>query len=285
MNFIQKNLPIIFYSLLGLSVPFCIWISDFDTFKNTIWHNFFSNLSIGIVIALLINLLQWFKLKYIQGGKISTLIELSEELRKENCLPKCVAPVLNCQKLISWGLEDITDNRRTFSGEQVKFFINAKQQVDVIAFGLRNAREVNPPREVAEAIKRNKCRIRLICPKIDSYTAKNQDLFEAPIESRESFVDQGDANETSKSIEALISWVKNIKDLLPENKKSAIEIKQYASLPLFFYMRIDTTLYVGPYILGISSKSSITYHFKDPGKGFDYFTKYFENTWKIISDD
>lgn len=282
MKSIQNILIVGFYIVLIISIPVLTWISGIEHIKQTIWETFFSNLSTGISIALLINLIQWFRIKYITGGRLNAAMRLSEELRRENCLPRCVDSVVQCQKIIKWGLECITEGRRTFAGDKEKFFINAQQQVDVIAFGLRNARELNTPAEVAKSLNNGNYRIRLICPDPDGYAAKHQDLFETPPESRASFEE---SSETATSIKKLIEWVSQIKTKLNADKKSSIEIKMYSDLPLFFYMRIDSDLFVGPYILGNSSKNSITFHFKKGGKGFDYFEEYFKTTWDTLEMD
>lgn len=47
-------------------------------------------------------------------------------------------------------------------------------------------------------------------------------------------------------------------------------------------MRIDDVLYVDPYMLGRYSKESITFYFGYGGKGFKYFTKYFDDVLDIL---
>ena len=50
-------------------------------------------------------------------------------------------------------------------------------------------------------------------------------------------------------------------------------------MPLDFYCKIDDNLYVGPYLYGKESQQTISYRFSPNGKGFKYYSNYFETLW------
>lgn len=290
MKIFSDNPLIKFYLILLLSIIILIFLPDIITatltdnrvnWKNTIQSLGF-NLLTGLVVAILLSFIQFIKEKYFKGGRLQTAIELNYRLKKENCFSKCIESELICQKLYQWELYKVTDNRYNFNEIMQKFFVNAEKSIDIIAFGLSRSREINTAADVAKSIKDRNIKIRLICPYPYSHTAEEQDRFEASIDDRSSF---SCTHHTKETINGLLGWVNQIQTRLDDGFKNNIDIVHYNELPLFFYMRIDNDLYVGPYILGRSSKDAITFHFRNGGKGFEYFTKYFEMTWKFLSSD
>ena len=79
------------------------------------------------------------------------------------------------------------------------------------------------------------------------------------------------------SIEKLVKWA----DALNRQKYSGrIIIKAYNCMTLDFYWRLDDELFIGPYWLGEDSSTTITYKFKEGGKGFSRYSEYFERLWE-----
>ena len=83
---------------------------------------------------------------------------------------------------------------------------------------------------------------------------------------------------TKKSIEALSEFVRRNKSL------GSIEIKYHENLPLDFYFRIDSYVFVGPYLFGKSGQQTITYAFEKGAMGFAYYANYFEKLWNGESE-
>ena len=78
------------------------------------------------------------------------------------------------------------------------------------------------------------------------------------------------------SIFKLVKWVNKLNK---QSNKGQIEIKYYNAMTLDFYWRIDDDLYVGPYMYDIVSQQTITAKFSKGGKGFDLYSRYFDDLW------
>ena len=80
---------------------------------------------------------------------------------------------------------------------------------------------------------------------------------------------------------------KSIMELRTFFKKTSIrkkvKIKYHNDLPLDLYFRVDNHVFVGPYLFGKDSQQMITYEFEKGGKGFDYYTNYFDSLWNGTS--
>jgi len=75
----------------------------------------------------------------------------------------------------------------------------------------------------------------------------------------------------------LIEWVDVVNSDATEDNK--VEIRIYDSLPFDFYMRLDSSLYIGPYMYGLNSQQTISYEYKRPSRGYEYYSRYFEKLW------
>ena len=79
-----------------------------------------------------------------------------------------------------------------------------------------------------------------------------------------------------ESINQLVIWAKELND---RSDKGKIQIKGYSCMTLDFYWRIDDVVYVGPYLYNIASQQTITYKYGQNGRGFKFYTRYFEELW------
>ena len=165
-----------------------------------------------------------------------------------------------------WGLQQIYFAR---SEAHIDYKRNgfAKNSCDIIAFGLKNFRE-----EIGDLVKesaKNGLKIRILTMQPDSVYVKQREIEEGLAE-----------NGIKNTIIDLLKWVEKIRLSLPEtiDKKQAIQVKFYDSLPLDFYCKLDERIYIGPYLAGRESRNIITYEFME-GAVWKLYTEYFEKLW------
>lgn len=166
--------------------------------------------------------------------------------------------------LCDWGLEKIFKTRAEKNAESDPKLENHNVKVlDGIAFGLSSFR-CNREYDVLECLQ-NGMRMRLLVMNPHTEFAKQRAIEE-----------NSPPSSIKDSILKLVDWVNKL------NKKSnngKIEIKYYNAMTLDFYWRIDNELYVGPYMYDIVSQQTITAKFASGGKGFNLYTRYFEDLW------
>ncbi len=158
-----------------------------------------------------------------------------------------------------WALDGIYELRQEANIPLNEYQDVMKNQIDIIAMGLSSWLNARGDK-IATAL-RHGIQIRIITVHPDS-------PFLSAIDLRENKM----IGTTKQSIESLI---KNIQ----LNYSGQIEIKFYNNLPLDMYFRVDNHLFVGPYLYGKNSQQTITYEYSKGGKGFDYYTNYFEQLW------
>ena len=168
--------------------------------------------------------------------------------------------------LDEWGICHIHSERRSvaLSGKSIP-----KYRLDYIAFGLKHFREANSGEEsdlVKKIRKGLNVRIITLHPKSLYVTVQQQ------LEKREGLYDE---------IMALEQWKESILDHAGNKCKGNIQIKYYNSLPLDFYCYADGKIFVGPYVPGRVSGSSITYEFTSGDtKGSEYYEEFFDRLWE-----
>lgn len=166
-------------------------------------------------------------------------------------------------ELKAWGIVKIYDERRNAS-----FPINKvpKNKLDYVAFGLKHFRIANGNcTQLVKNIK-NGLHVRILTLHPNSEYVKKQEKFE-------------NIDGLGNDIEELAKWVDDINSRLGTKSKGSIEIKFYDSLPLHFYCRADSTIWVGPYLPGITSSNVITYEFQVDSKGGKQFEDAFQDYW------
>lgn len=81
-------------------------------------------------------------------------------------------------------------------------------------------------------------------------------------------------------IEELIRWVKDMNSRLGKNPRGSIEMKFYNCIPLHFYCRADSQIWVGPYLPGTASNNAITYEFYIDSRGGKLYEETFQDYWE-----
>ena len=161
-----------------------------------------------------------------------------------------------------WGIESVYIRRSEINPETNKLLQKANT-LDISAIGLKGFRDAQGE-TIKERVKKGmKLRILTINP--DSQILRY-------IDKKEGLLDGA----TRQSIETLIEWFNDIKRYQLYDKQ--IELKTYDNYPSDFYFNINGTVYTGPY-QNKTSQQTITYKYGHKGKGFDYYTEYFESLW------
>ena len=165
------------------------------------------------------------------------------------------------KELAVWGLEQIYTTRSEMNSHTALVFPAMKKEYCQIAFGVKSLRDAY------DGLFMDKVKRGL---KVKFITVHPNSIF---LEEREK-IENKQAGEIRKTIIDLIQWIEKLKSNTkrPDN----IQIKFYDSLPLDFYCKIDDNLYVGPYLYGKESQQTISYRFSPNGKGFKYYSNYFE---------
>ncbi len=172
--------------------------------------------------------------------------------------------VSKIDNVCDWGLEKIFKTRAEKNAESdPKLEKHDVKVLDGIAFGL-SAFRCNREYDVLKCLQ-NGMNMRLLAMNPHSEFAKQRAIEE-----------NVHPDSIKDSIMKLVNWVNKL------NKQSSngkIEIKFYNAMTLDFYWRIDNDLYVGPYMYDIVSQQTITTKFSSGGKGFNLYTRYFEDLW------
>lgn len=167
--------------------------------------------------------------------------------------------------LSDWGIESIYYTRSEMNSHTASALPKMQEEYQQIAFGVRSLRDAYDSLFVEKA-KRG-VKIRFITMHPDSKFLVEREILEnkQPGEMRRTIID-------------LIDWIKKLQKLHRHGEEN-IQIKFYDSIPLDFYCRIDDNLYIGPYLVYKDSQQTISYRFNSFGKGFKYYTEYFESLW------
>lgn len=163
-----------------------------------------------------------------------------------------------------WGLKAIYYTRSEMNRSADEQLDVLKYEIDIIAFGLKAFRHAVGD-IIEEKVKRGlKLRILTISP-LSSFV-KQRELDEGEVDGQ-----------IQKTITDLQAWVQKLKKISPYPKN--IEIKFYDNLPLESYMRTDNSIYTGPYLYNKPSQQTISYEYRKPSRGFDYWNNYFLELW------
>lgn len=163
----------------------------------------------------------------------------------------------------NWGLRYIFPSRAEKNRDSdPKLKDMSIKQLDGIAFGLKNFRSFHT--EDIENCLLNGMKIRFLVMDPKGNFVKQREAEEKEVEGQ-----------ISQSIQQLVEWAERLK------KKTGgdISIKYYNSMTLDFYWRLGDCLYVGPYLYGKTSQSTLTYKYIKGSQGFDMYTRYFEDLW------
>lgn len=159
-----------------------------------------------------------------------------------------------------WEITNIYESRAIANNKIDACQEQAKNRVDIIAFGLKSWRQ-SKERLIDSMLKKG-VKIRIITIDPDAEVLNLQDQSEGKM-----------TGETRNSIVQLQEFFSKTED------RKKVEIKYHKELPLDFYFRVDDNVFVGPYLFGRESQQLITYEFKKGGRGFEYYSNYFEDLW------
>lgn len=166
--------------------------------------------------------------------------------------------------LNDWKIDNIYETRAIMNIDTNKELEKNKDELEIIAFGLRGFRDSQTDLIRDKIRKGMKIKILTISPK-SKY-----------LEEREK-MEKGTTGEISQSIVHLKCWIEELKN--DEKYSKQIEIKYYDTLPLDLYFRLDNKVYIGPYLYGKQSQQTISYSFDKGGKVYEYYKNYFYDLW------
>ena len=165
----------------------------------------------------------------------------------------------------NWGLVKVFESRAEKNKESDPILEKHNiKQLDGIAFGLTSFRSKRE-NDLLKCLK-NGMQMRLLVMDPDGELISRREREENSIDGSMKY-----------AINQLVEWGDKL------NKQSGsgkIRIKAYRCMTLDFYWRMDDVLYVGPYLYGIVSQQTLTYKYKNGGKGFTFYTDYFEQLWE-----
>lgn len=178
--------------------------------------------------------------------------------------------------LEGWKITKIYKRRSEKSADSDPKIKKVKNNLDVVAFGLKSFRE-NHSADIQKCLY-NGTVIRILTMSPDSDFISQREKEENETEGQ-----------IKNTIYGLIEWAKDINAKTKKAKNSKkighIEIRGYDCMTLDFYWRMDNELYVGPYWYGMSSQQTITYKFDEGGEGFKAYADYFEKIWESAKEN
>ena len=163
-----------------------------------------------------------------------------------------------------WKIKNIYFSRTIANITVDSYQQSAKKNVDIIAFGLSSWRQSKE--SLIDNMLSNGVKIRIITMNPDNPILTMRDQAEGKPEGY-----------TKKSIMELRTFFKKT------SIRKKVKIKYHNDLPLDLYFRVDNHVFVGPYLFGKDSQQMITCEFEKGGKGFDYYTNYFDSLWNGTS--
>ncbi len=163
-----------------------------------------------------------------------------------------------------WGLEAIYGTRQEMNRSTEIALESLENNLDIIAWGLKSFRDAKD-KIIREKVKRGlKIRFITLAPDSDYVRQREVDEKESP-------------GQIKNTILHLQKWIEELQKIAPDPKN--VQVKYYNSLPEDFYFRVDESVFVGPYLWGISSQQTISYEFKGSSRGTLYYRDYFERLW------
>ncbi len=166
--------------------------------------------------------------------------------------------------ILKWGLSSIYSTRAEMnksSNEKLKKLTN---NIDIVAFGLRSFRDSQT--DIIKQKVQSGLKVRIITMNPNSVFLKQREIDEHEIEGQ-----------MKNTILDLITWINLLKNHSPS--KSNVQIKFYNTLPQDFYFRVDDTIFIGPYLYGVTSQQTISFEYDKNSIGFSYWQKYFNSLW------
>ena len=166
-------------------------------------------------------------------------------------------------ELKTWGIVKVYSERGTATIGSNKL---PRNNLDFIAFGLKHFRaQFANSEKLLDNIK-NGLHIKILTLHPESKYVKEQQQLE-------------NSDGLKGDITDLVEWVEKMRDRLSADCKGSIEVRMYDNLPLNFYCRADSRIWVGPYPPGELSNNAITYEFRLDSKGGERYEQCFQDYW------
>lgn len=166
------------------------------------------------------------------------------------------------EELKKWGIKAIYSTRQKMNDPCDELLKRATKEVEMTGFGFRSLRDSQEEiigRKLSEGVS-----FKILTLDPDSVFVKYREKDEnAP---------EGNIRD---SIIKLAEWADRLNS---RSRKGKIQIRYYDSLPQDFYFRIDSAVFVGPYIRNKLSQQTILYEYQR-GKGQKYYQDYFRTIW------
>jgi hypothetical protein len=164
----------------------------------------------------------------------------------------------------NWGLKNIYDSKTIMNQDSNLLLDKCKKNLDIMAIGMSGY--LAAKENELKTLVRNGCTIRLlVCnPNSDAIIIRANDEPSTPVDKLKS------------DILELRKWVK---DMNTQYSNNDLSIKYHNTYPAFAYLRIDKNIFWGPNLYLMPSQQSMAFSFDSSGKGFDYFSNYFDKLW------
>lgn len=165
------------------------------------------------------------------------------------------------------GLIDVFQ-RRNLSQEYSELLVKAEKQIDVLGLGLDHFREDNSEIVKAKALEGVLVRLLAIKP-------------ESQVSSIRSYQENDLRGETIEiPLQKLKSYVRDVNRTIDKlDKGNKIQLKFYNAVPSTMIFRIDSVMFVGPYLHKIPSRNTITYKLEIDTEVFKQYDKHFNDLW------
>ncbi|MAD90339.1 MAG: hypothetical protein CMK64_11590 [Pseudoalteromonas sp.] len=158
------------------------------------------------------------------------------------------------------GFKRVFKSRQEMNLRLDELWRKESNQLDIIAFGLKSFRDSQHESIVEKIQKGLKLRILTIDPK---------SLFLKQREKDESLIE----GSIAKTIEDLSKWSKSINNSMCND---SVTLKFYNTLPLDFYWRQDSSIFIGPYLYGIGSQQTVSYELDLNSQVGAFYQNYYE---------
>ena len=160
--------------------------------------------------------------------------------------------------VLTWGLKNIFAQRSEINPVSEKLLTESKT-LDIIACGLKSFLDARKA-ILEQRLREGNFKLRILTIDPESKTCQAMDSFE-----------DVPSNYTRETILKLIEWVKSV-------DSPNIELRVYEGIPLEFYFKYDTDLFVGPHHPK-TSQQTVTWQFSTSERGAHIYLKYFDDAW------
>ena len=160
--------------------------------------------------------------------------------------------------VLTWGLKGIFERRAQINPISEEL-IKTSTTLDIIACGLKSFLDARKA-ILEQRLQEGNFKLRILTIDPESETCSAMDSFE-----RES------TNHTKETIIKLLEWAKSV-------NSPNVEVRVYSGIPLEFYFKYDTDLFVGPHHPK-TSQQTITWQFSTTERGASIYLQYFEDAW------